>query len=43
MRFSGNDIVKITENSDPNKVHGHDQINIRMLKICVNTICKPNE
>ena len=28
---------------DPNKAHGHDQISIRMLKLCSNSICKPLE
>ena len=28
---------------NPNKAHGHDNISIRMLKICGNTICKPLE
>ena len=43
MRFSEEDIVKITQNLDLNKAHGHDQISIRMLKICGKTICKPLE
>ena len=37
------DITKLIQNLDPNKAHGHDQISIRMLKICGNTICKPLE
>ena len=41
MRFSEDDIKKIIQNLDPNKAHGHDQISIRMLKICSKTICKP--
>ena len=31
------------QNLDPNKAHGHDQISIRMLKLCSNSICKPLE
>ena len=31
------------QNSDPNKAYGHDQISIRMLKLCSNSICKPLE
>ena len=33
VTFSQNDIGKIIQNLNPNKVHGHDNINIRMLKI----------
>ena len=33
IRFS-DDIAKIIQNLDPNEAHGHDQISIRMLKIC---------
>ena len=43
IRFSEDDIAKIIQNLDPNKAHGHDQISIRMLKICGKTICKPLE
>ena len=28
---------------NPNKAHGHDKINIRMLKICRNSLCRPLE
>ena len=35
------DIAKIIQKLDPNKVHGHDMISIRMLKICGNSIYKP--
>ena len=41
IRFSEDEIAKLIQNLDPNKVHGHDEINIRMLKICGKTICKP--
>ena len=43
MRFSEDDITKIIKNLDPNKAHGHDQINIRILKVFGNIICKPLE
>ena len=43
IRFSEDDIAKIVQNLDPNKAHGHDQISIRMLKICGKRICKPLE
>ena len=31
--FIEKDIEKVMQNLDPNKVHGHDMISIRMLKI----------
>ena len=36
-------MVKIIQNLDPNKVHGHDNISIRMLKICGSSSYKPVE
>ena len=41
LNFSDNDIEKIIEKLDPNKVHGHDKISIRMIKICGKSIFKP--
>ena len=41
VNFSQDDIAKIIQNLDPNKAHGHDNINIRMLKICGSSIYKP--
>ena len=43
VRFSQDDIAKITQNLDPNKAHGHDNITIHMLKICGSSIYKPLE
>ena len=43
MRFLEDDIAKIIQNLDPNKAHGHDQISIRILKLCGKTIYKPLE
>ena len=40
---SAKDIGKIIKNLDSNKVHGHDNISIRMLKICSGSICVPLE
>ena len=34
VTFSKDHIAKFTQNLDPNKAHGHDQISIRMLKPC---------
>ena len=41
VTFSQDDIAKITQKLDSGKVHGHDNISIRMLKICVSGIYKP--
>ena len=43
VTFSAEDIGKIIQCLDHNKAHGHDNISIRMLKICGDTICKPLE
>ena len=36
-------ILKIFQDLNPNKAHGHDKINIRMLKICGNSLFRPFE
>ena len=41
ITFSSDDILKIIQNLDSEKAHGHDKISIRMLKICGPSICKP--
>ena len=38
MRFSKDDTAKILKKLDPNEAHGHDQVSIRILKICGKTI-----
>ena len=45
ITFSKDDIAKMIQNFDPNKAHGHDQVSIRMLKLCNTLICncKPLE
>ena len=43
MKFSEDDIANIIQNLDSNKAYNHDQINICILKICGETICKPLE
>ena len=43
VTFSAEDIGKIIQGLDHNKAHGHDNISIRMLKICGDTICKSLE
>ena len=35
-----NNIEKVLQNLDLNKVHGHDMINMQMLKICSKSIIK---
>ena len=41
--FSHDKIAKVIQNLDPNKAHGHDNISIRMVKICGPSIYKPLE
>ena len=41
ITFSQDDIAKIIQNLDSGKTHGHDNISIRMLKICGSAIYKP--
>ena len=41
--FSRDKIAKVIQNLDPNKAHGHDNISIRMLKVCGPSIYKPLE
>ena len=43
VTFSQDDIGKITEKLNPNKAHGHDNITIRILKICGSSIYGPLE
>ena len=43
ITFSSDDILKIIENLDSEKAHGHDRISIQMLKICRQSICKSLE
>ena len=39
--FAKEDILRIINNLDPNKAHGHEEISIRMLKICGDPIFGP--
>ena len=41
VTISGSDILKIITSLDINKVHGHDHISVRMLKICFDAIAEP--
>ena len=39
--FSHDKIVKVIQNLNPNKAHGHDNIIIHMVKVCGPSIYKP--
>ena len=41
ITISGTDILKTIRSLDINKAHGHDDISIRMLKICDGAIVEP--
>ena len=41
--FSQEDIFKIIQNLNPNKVHGLEKLIIRLIKICGNSLCTPLE
>ena len=43
VKFVSNDILKIIQNLNPNKAHGHHKISIRMLKICGDSLYRPLE
>ena len=43
ITFNRNDIATIIRSLYPKKAHGHDMINIRMLKTCDKSFCKPLE
>ena len=41
LEFYIDDIVKIIRSLDQNEAHGHDEISMRMIKLCVSSISKP--
>ena len=41
VHFTEYDILNVIRKLDPSKAHGHDQISIRMIRICDKAICKP--
>ena len=43
VSFCQDKIAKVIQNLDPNKIHCHDNISIRMLKVCGLSIYKPSE
>ena len=40
LEFCVDDIVKIIRSLDLNKAHGHDEIRIRMIKLCASSLSK---
>ena len=43
LHFQPKVLKKVIQNLDSNKAHGHDNIGIRMLKICRDSTCVPSE
>ena len=43
VRFSTENILQIMNKLDSNKAHGHDEISIRMLKICGSSVCRTSQ
>ena len=41
INFSYDKILKVIQSLDPNKVHDHDGVSVRMLKLCCPSIIKP--
>ena len=41
ITISGSDILKTIRSLDINKAHGHDDISVRMMKICNDAIVEP--
>ena len=41
INFTDDDILKIIRSLNINKAHGHDDISIRMIKICDKAILEP--
>ena len=39
--FSAGDMGKIVRSFNPTQANGHDNLNIRMLKLCGDAICEP--
>ena len=41
LDFNEGEILKIIRNLNINKAHGHDEVSIRMIKICDKSLLKP--
>ena len=43
IKFANMDILKSLKTLDMKKVHRHDNVSIRIIKLCCDSICKPIE
>ena len=41
VRFDNNDVLKIIRSLNINKAHGHDDISVRMIKMCDESLVQP--
>ena len=41
ITFTESDVIKIIRDLDVNKAHGHDNISIRMIKLCTYSVAHP--
>ena len=41
LTFSESDVIQIIRTLDVNKAHGHDNILVRMIKLCINSVAHP--
>ena len=41
VTFSESDVIKIIKALDVNKAHGHDNISVRIIKLCTNSVAHP--
>ena len=41
LKFFTENILQIINKLDSNKVHGYDEISIRMSKLCSSSVCRP--
>ena len=41
ITFCESDVIKIIRALDVNKAHGHDNILVRMIKLCTNSVAHP--
>lgn len=43
IKFANADILNILKNFNTNKTHGHNNLSIRIIKSCSESVCKPLE
>ena len=41
FNISSEVIFQLIKNLGPNEAHGHDEISVKILKLCASSICKP--